>query len=39
MRFPTGIVSDQITKQIEETFHVRCDWPDVIAEIASKQEG
>jgi len=39
MRFPTGIVSDQITKQIEETFHVRCDWPDVIAEIVSKQEG
>lgn len=38
MKSPTGIVSDQITKQIEETFHVRCDWPDAIAEIVSKEK-
>jgi hypothetical protein len=35
-RSSTGFVSDQITQQIEETLHVRCDWPDAIAEILSK---
>jgi hypothetical protein len=31
-----GIVSDQITKQIEETLHVKCDWPDNLAAILFK---
>ena len=26
-----GIVSNQITKLIEESFHVKCDWPESIA--------
>lgn len=32
----TGIVSDQITKQIEESFHVKCDWPESIAHCLRK---
>lgn len=31
-RFDDGVVSDQVTKQIEETFNVKCHWPEVIAE-------
>jgi hypothetical protein len=31
-----GIVSDQITRQIEESFHIKCDWPDAIAKILEK---
>jgi hypothetical protein len=29
----TGIVSDQITKQIEESFHVKCDCPESVGHI------
>lgn len=31
-----GLVSDQITKQIEETFHIKCNWPQTMAEILAK---
>ena len=31
-----GILSDQITKQIEESFHVKCDWPQSIGRILQK---
>jgi hypothetical protein len=31
-----GIVSDQITKQIEESFHVKCDWPQSIGQVLRK---
>jgi len=31
-----GIVSDQITKQIEESFHVKCDWPQNIGQVLRK---
>jgi hypothetical protein len=32
----TGVVSDQITKQIEESFHVKCDWPQTIGQLLRK---
>jgi len=35
-RFELGVVSDQITKQIEETLHVICEWPEIIAELIRK---
>jgi hypothetical protein len=31
-----GIVSDQITKLIEESFHVKCDWPQSIGQVLHK---
>jgi len=33
IRYADGTVSDQVTKQIEETFHIKCDWPDTIADM------